>query len=149
MIKRIVLDGNEKREEETALSQEIFNQLTHLWQQSGVSNPARGDDFAGVDKTLQNGAHIILLVINEKPAATVWLTHDHRRIYLHHMSVLPELQSRGLGKILMQESLVYAKELKLQIKLEVHRANPAALKLYNSFGFSPLDGYVTMLRREV
>jgi ribosomal protein S18 acetylase RimI-like enzyme len=50
-----------------------------------------------------------------------------------------------LGKALLKTSLDRARVLNLQIKLEVHRDNKAAIGLYQNHGFKYLgdyDGYI-------
>ena len=125
-----------------------FAEAEKLWNLAGVGNPARGDDLAAVEKTLRHGGRLILLYADEQPVGTVWLTHDHRRLYIHHMAVHPEHQGRGLGKLLIQAALRYAARLKLQAKLEVHAGNAPANRLYASFGFDALDGYRLMIKRK-
>jgi len=81
--------------------------------------------------------------------ASVWLTDDGRRLYVHHMAVLPEWQGRGLGKRLMGVSVAIAAERGLQMKLEVARDNERALALYKRFGFEGLGDYEVMIRRRI
>jgi ribosomal-protein-alanine N-acetyltransferase len=155
----------------TGLTDSVFTDATLLWQLSGVGNPARGDDFRAVAKTLANGGRLVMLYntgdtpsagapneatlpvretsAGDEPVGTVWLTHDFRRMYIHHMAVHPHHQNKGCGKILMQEALKYAGELKLQAKLEVHSQNLPANKLYSHYGFEILDGYRLMIKRDV
>ncbi len=133
----------------TKLNEVYYQAASALWTISGVGNPARGDTFEAVEKTLINGGRLILVYEDNTAIGTVWLTHDHRRLYIHHMAVHPEYQNKGYGKILMQEALAFAKELKLQTKLEVHPDNLPANKLYAQFGFEALDGYRIMIKRDV
>lgn len=133
----------------TELTDKYFQDAASLWELTAIGNPARGDDFDAVQKTLVNGARLILLYHDEQAIGTVWLTHDHRRLYIHHMAVHPEHQGNGYGKILMQEAQNIAKELNLQAKLEVHEANKNAYKLYKEFGFTTLDGYHTLIKRNI
>ena len=131
----------------TRLTDEHFQVATELWNLTGVGNPARGDDFAAVEKTLKHGGRLVLLYVDGTPVGTVWLTHDYRRLYIHHMAVHPQYQNKGYGRILMQAAVRYASRLKLQAKLEVHAANAPANRLYLSFGFEALDGYRLMIKR--
>jgi ribosomal-protein-alanine N-acetyltransferase len=133
----------------TQLNETYYRAAVLLWELTGVGNPARGDSFQAVEKTLGNGARIILLYEDELAVGTVWLTHDYRRLYIHHMAVHPDYRNKGYGKLLMQEALVFAKELKLQAKLEVHPDNLSANKLYAQFGFEALDDYRIMIKRDI
>jgi ribosomal protein S18 acetylase RimI-like enzyme len=195
-----------------------------LWQAAGVGNPARGDTYAAVLKTLEHGGRLLLIYLQPvnqdadpakkimpsrvtaiqkqveqdtdpaktnmpsrvtaiqlpveqdadpaetlimqveknanipdqqdrhpalQPVGTVWLTHDFRRLYIHHMAVHPLHQNQGYGHLLMQAAVNYACELKLQAKLEVHPENLPANHLYSQYGFEALDGYRIMIRRNI
>ncbi|MDZ4121128.1 MAG: GNAT family N-acetyltransferase, partial [Candidatus Cloacimonadaceae bacterium] len=131
------------------LTAELYASLTELWMACGVGNPARGDSFEAVKHSLENGGVILLAFEDGAAAGTVWLTHDFRRLYIHHMGVMPGQQNRGIGKALLDEALQVCRELGYQAKLEVHRDNPAAIRLYQSSGFEALDGYITMINRSI
>jgi len=132
----------------TDLTKEQFVAVTTLWGLTGVGNAQRGDSFDAICHTLNHGARIILIYNEEIPVGTVWLTHDFRRLYIHHMAVHPNFQNQGFGKRLMEEALAVAKQLKLQAKLEVHKDNQIAYELYKSFGFQTLDDYHTLIKRD-
>ncbi len=131
------------------ITQEQFTEAAELWNLTGVGNPARGDTLEAVQKTLAHGGRMLLLYDDGLPVGTVWLSHDQRRLYIHHMAVRPERQHQGLGRRLLKQALAYASELQLQAKLEVHTDNPAALELYKSEGFQTLEGYLAMIKREI
>ena len=133
----------------TELNEAYYLAASKLWELSGVGNPARGDTYEAVEQTLLNGGRLVLVYDDDNAVGTVWLTHDFRRLYIHHMAVHPEHQNKGYGKLLMQEALKLAHELKLQAKLEVHPDNLPANKLYSQFGFEALDGYRIMIRRNI
>ena len=133
----------------TDLTESQYHEITEIWNLTGVGNPARGDTYEAVCHTLQNGGRIILALLDDKTVGAVWLTHDFRRLYIHHMAVLPEFQHQGIGKLLLTEALKVAKELKYQAKLEVNADNINAYKLYQSFGFEPLEAYHTLIKRDV
>lgn len=133
----------------TQLSPQLFAEISELWNLTGVGNPARGDNFEAVERTLEHGGVILMIRDHELPIGTAWLTHDYRRLYIHHMAVLPARQNQGIGGSLMQEAVKIASELGFQAKLEVHIDNPAANKLYSGFGFQPLTGYTSMIKRDI
>ncbi len=82
-------------------------------------------------------------------AGTSWMTCDGRRLLLHHFGILPEFQGKGLSKLLLKESLRFAKETGLQVKLEVHSSNHRAINLYNKFGFKLLKDYCIYIIRDI
>lgn len=125
-----------------------FPSLARLWSESGVANPARGDSLESIRETLGSGGRV-LVIGREEVLASVWLTDDGRRLYLHHMAVLPAWQRRGLGSRLMEASLRIARERSRQIKLEVHRTNLGAAALYRRYGFESLGDYKVMILRDL
>jgi len=133
----------------STLTDEQYKEISSLWEITGVANPARGDSLDAVNKTLEHGAKILLLYKENRPIGTVWLTHDFRRLYIHHMAVHPSFQNQGWGRMLLKEALKIASEMKLQAKLEVRSDNYPALHLYSSEGFEPLEGYQTLIKRKV
>lgn len=132
-----------------------FDSLLRLWSESGVANPSRGDTLASIHATLARQGRLLVIVKaageeaaeTEEVLASAWLTDDGRRLYLHHMAVLPSLQGRGLGRRLMEAAVAMAAERGMQMKLEVHRENRRALALYRDFGFEGLGDYEVMIRR--
>ena len=133
----------------TQLTETVYKEIMQLWLETGISNPLRNDSFEAVEFSLQHTGLILLAYEDAIPVGAAWLNHDFRRLYIHHMAVLPSSQNRGIGSLLMQEALVVAKELGYQAKLEVHRDNPAAMHLYKKFGFTELEGYLTFIKRNL
>jgi len=133
----------------TRLTVETYAQAMQLWLDTGISSPQRNDSFAAVEFSLQHTGLILLAYEDAIPVGTAWLNHDFRRLYIHHMAVLPSSQNRGIGSLLMQEAVKVARELGYQAKLEVHRDNPAARHLYEKFGFTELEGYLTLIKRDI
>jgi len=125
--------------------------VEELWTATGMGGAHRGDTAAVVRRTLDGGAR--LLVMEETASRTVvgtaWLTHDHRRSYLHHFGILPAYQGKKLANDLMAASLAAAKEMGLQCKLEVHRENVRAVTLYKKYGFNCLGDYDTYIIRKI
>ncbi len=128
-----------------------YQEITILWEKTEISNPKRCDTSEVIEKTLQCGGKFFVLVDIEKNLilGTSWLTNDGRRIYLHHFAVLPEYQGKGLSKPLMRESLRFAKQQQMQIRLEVHKNNVKALNLYKKYGFAYLGEYETYIIRNI
>ncbi len=131
------------------LSRETYAQLISLWDAAGVSNPARSDSYEAISLSLAHGGVILLASEAGAVLGSAWLTHDFRRLYIHHMAVLPLYQNKGIGTLLMREALSIAHNLGYQAKLEVHSENPSARHLYSKFGFQELSGYITMIKRDI
>ncbi|MFA6725527.1 MAG: GNAT family N-acetyltransferase [Candidatus Cloacimonadaceae bacterium] len=129
------------------LNEELYILLTSIWDKTGISNPERADSFHTIQRTLEYGGILLLAYVDAILAGTIWLTNDYRRLYIHHMAVLPEFQNQGIGRYLLQKAIEIADNQGLQAKLEVHSDNATALNLYRSMGFIELDGYLVMIRR--
>jgi len=126
--------------------------IMELWTATGLSRPERGDDEAAVERSIALGGAMLVMCngdAGEKIIGTSWMTFDGRRIHLHHFGITPAYQGRGLSGILLKESLKFVKEKGFQVKLEVHRTNKAAIKLYKKAGFEYLGDYDIYIVRDV
>lgn len=128
--------------------QNDFDELSKLWMESGVGSPARNDTQESIEECLRIGGALWLALDQNLIVGSAWLTYDGRRLYLHHMAVLPRYQNQGVGNLLMERCVAFGKEKNKQMKLEVHRANQRAIHLYQKYGFSALGDYDTYLLRE-
>ncbi len=128
-----------------------YSQVLTVWEKTGMGGKHRGDDKNAIKSTLQKGGELLVLIEKEsdKIVGTSWITNDGRRLYLHHFGILPDYQSKGLSKLLLIESLEIARQLNLQIKLEVHKDNNIAVNLYKKFGFKYLGDYDVYIIRDV
>jgi len=129
------------------LNENLYAEIISIWDKTGISNPERADSFDSIQRTLEHGGILLLAYMDAILVGTIWLTNDYRRLYIHHMAVLPEFQKQGIGRSLLQEAIQIADKQGLQAKLEVYSDNAAALNLYRSMGFKVLDGYLVMIRR--
>jgi ribosomal protein S18 acetylase RimI-like enzyme len=125
-----------------------YEQLQYLWEVTGMGGKFRGDNEAVIAKTINAGGKLFVLIHENKLIGSSWITNDARRLYLHHFGISPEYQGKGLSKLLLDESLKFARETKLQIKLEVHKDSEIALKIYKKAGFGYLGDYEVHIIRE-
>lgn len=130
-------------------NEDLFKKIEDLWIITGISNPARGDDYQVVARSLNAEGKIFTAWIDESLIGSCWLTSDTRRLYLHHMAVLKEYQNQKVGHLLMESAIRYARKLGLQMKLEVHESNVNAIHLYRKFGFEELSQYHSMIKRKI
>jgi ribosomal protein S18 acetylase RimI-like enzyme len=128
-----------------------FEEVNNLWVATEMGGIERGDDNEVIQRTIKSGGKLIILEHNptKELIGTSWLTHDNRRVYLHHFGIRPDYQGKGLSKILFNESLDFAKSLKMQIKLEVHKNNLKATELYKKGGFQYLGDYRVFIIRDL
>jgi ribosomal protein S18 acetylase RimI-like enzyme len=76
------------------------------------------------------------------------MTWDGRRIYLHHFGIQPARQHGGLGTKLAEVSLEWIRSTGHQVKIEVHKENKTAIKLYKKMGFISFEDYHLYMIRE-
>jgi len=127
-----------------------YPKLMQLWESLDLSNPMRGENNEVIENTLQIGGKLPIMETAEyQTIGTACLTNDGRRIYLHHFGIDKEWQNNGLAKRLLKECLQFAKEKKMQIKLELHKNNIAALQLYKKGGFKYLGDYLVFIIRDI
>ena len=127
-----------------------FEQVNKVWQHTKMGGAQRGDNLTIVLDTLKNGAKLLVLedITTNIVIGTSWMTHDFRRIYLHHFGILPDYQGKGLSKLLLKDSLEFAKSKQMQIKLEVHKTSAKAINIYKKAGFSFLGDYDVYIIRD-
>ena len=129
-----------------------FPSVEALWREAGMASPQRGDTADVVDRTLRHeGARLLVLEDAESGSlvGTSWMTCDGRRLHLHHFAVAERFRGRGLSKILLEASLRHAKAAGIQVKLEVHKANAAAVGLYRRAGFETIGDYEVYIIRDL
>jgi ribosomal protein S18 acetylase RimI-like enzyme len=129
-----------------------FPAVEALWKAVGMAAPQRGDSAEVIERTLRiESARLFVLEETDggRIAGTSWITCDGRRLLLHHFAVAPDLQGRGLSKILLRASLDQAREAGLQMKLEVARGNTRAVELYKKAGFKSLGDYEVYILRSL
>jgi ribosomal protein S18 acetylase RimI-like enzyme len=135
-------------------NEEDYNAVAQLWMLTDQGNPDRGDTNEVIHRTLQHGGKFLILELKskneiDKIIGTLWMTNDGRRVFMHHLGILPEYQGKGYSKLLLGEALHYIKKTGLQVKLEVHSSNIRAVKLYGKFGFKLLVGYGVYIIRDL
>jgi len=129
-----------------------FPGIMEVWSATGLSRPERGDDEATVERSIAIGGSMLVMCDEEddgKITGTSWLTFDGRRLHMHHFGITPAFQGQGLSAELLRESLRFVKEKGYQVKLEVHRTNEAALRLYKKAGFEYLGDYDVYIIRDI
>ncbi len=121
---------------------EDYSSIMQLWDETGLGGAHRGDGQQVIARSLRIGGKLLIAELSDGTlVGTSWMTFDGRRIHLHHVGVTPAYRRRGIGRLLSVESIRFAREKNVQIKLEVHQTNQAAVALYKSLGFQYLGDY--------
>jgi len=126
-----------------------YASLIELWENTDLTYPERDDDARSIAETLSVGGKLLVMIAKRDGAliGSSWMTCDGRRIYLHHFGIRTDFQRQGLGSWLAEESMNYIRKMKKQVKLEVHKDNRAAIRLYEKLGFFAFkDYYIYMIR---
>ncbi len=119
-----------------------YNAILELWRLTGLGGVQRGDNSQEIEHSIELGGKLLVAIDSDGTlVGTGWITFDGRRMHLHHVGVLPDYQRHGIGRLLSLESIRFAREKQIQIKLEVHRNNKAAVSLYKQLGFQYLGDY--------
>ena len=128
-----------------------YPHVTDIWERSGLNTPGRGDTAEVIENTLRRQGRLLVLVdtASDTVVGTAWLTNDGRRLNLHHFAIDPQFQGAGLSKPLLHEALRIAKEIGLQVKLEVHVDNERAIHYYEKAGFQRLGDYDVYIIRDL
>lgn len=129
---------------------EDFELLLDLWQKTDLTQPERGDSRESIECCNNHGGRLLIMEDTGKGRiiGSSWMTWDGRRIYLHHFGIHPDYQRRGLGTELAEKSVDWIREKRQQVKLEVHKENTAARKLYEKLGFFAFRDYDIYMIRE-
>ncbi|MCX7862285.1 MAG: GNAT family N-acetyltransferase [Bacteroidales bacterium] len=127
-----------------------YKEITELWDLTGLGGAHRGDNINIILNTIRAGGVFFILeqISTKKIVGTAWITNDQRRLYLHHFGIHPEFQGKKLSHLLAQACIDYGKNLQLQMKLEVHKNNIVAKKLYEQYKFKPLEDYEVFIIRQ-
>ena len=123
--------------------QEDFTEVESLWKETGVFRPERGDTSETILRCNRQGGKFLIMEeeTEHRIIGTSWLTWDGRRVHMQYFTVSPSVQGLGYGRKLALDSMSFARTKKAPIKLEVHRDNIPAVRLYRSMGFKILEGY--------
>jgi ribosomal protein S18 acetylase RimI-like enzyme len=128
-----------------------YDVLVSLWEKLGLGGKHRDDSPEVIKHTLDFGGKLLLMEISgsQELIGSSWITQDGRRSYIHHFGIKKDWQGKGLSKPLMEATLAFARQLRLQVKLEVGRSNLIASSLYRKYGFTPLGQYDVYILRDI
>ena len=128
-----------------------FEALEALWIELEMGAPERGDTPEIIQQTIDQGGKLILMFTEaeQELVGSSWITFDGRRLFLHHFGIRKSFQRQGNGTLLAIESLKFIKAKGYQVKLEVHKNNLAAVRLYEKLGFFAFKEYDLYMIRDI
>jgi ribosomal protein S18 acetylase RimI-like enzyme len=80
--------------------------------------------------------HIVLL--DSKPVGRLWVAPREGELHLVDIAVHPDLQSKGIGTVLVKRLQQEAVNARLPIRCTVFRFNPGSLRFHRRLGFTIL-----------
>ncbi|MCB8999566.1 MAG: GNAT family N-acetyltransferase [Bacteroidales bacterium] len=128
-----------------------YPQLLRLWKETGIGNPERGDNEKIIRNCLKIGGRLMIMedIRNNTLMGSCWITFDGRRMMLHHFAIKPDYQGKGYGTRLGEEAIAWLRKQGSQVKLEVHKENQIAKKMYKKLGFFAFTNYDIYMIRDI
>lgn len=128
-----------------------FEEIQNLWIKTGMGDSDRGDTAKTILRCNEHGGKLIVMKesLNNEIIGTSWITFDGRRLFLHHFGIKPAWQAKSLAKSLAEETLKFIALNGAQVKLEVHKNNFKAKKLYKDLGFIDFKDYEIYMLRDL
>jgi ribosomal protein S18 acetylase RimI-like enzyme len=78
--------------------------------------------------------HVVLL--DSKPVGRLWVAPGENELHLVDIALHPDLQSKGIGTVLIQRVQQEAAKARLPIRCSVFRFNPGSLRFHRRLGFT-------------
>jgi ribosomal protein S18 acetylase RimI-like enzyme len=78
--------------------------------------------------------HVVML--DGKPSGRLWVALLDSEYHLVDIAVHPQLQSKGIGTVLVQRLQQEAAKARLPIRCSVFRFNPGSLRFHQRLGFA-------------
>ena len=117
-----------------------YDGICEVWENHRGTNPV-DDSYDGFAKYLRrNPTTSFVAEDNGKIVGTILAGHDGRRGLFHHVSVLPEYQKQGIGKMLVDNAMdALEKEGITKVLLVVFKDNDNGNAFWEHIGFTKRD----------
>ena len=117
-----------------------FDGICEVWKNHEGTNPV-DDSAEGFAKySRRNPTTSFVAEDNGKIVGTILAGHDGRRGLFHHVSVLPEYQKQGIGKMLVDNAMdALEKEGITKVLLVVFKDNDNGNAFWEHIGFTKRD----------
>ena len=114
-----------------------YNGICEVWKNHGGINPV-DDSAEGFAKYIRrNPSTSFVAEDNGKIVGTILAGHDGRRGLFHHVSVLPEYQKQGIGKMLVDNAMdALEKEGITKVLMVVFKDNDNGNAFWDHLGFT-------------
>ena len=121
----------------TAFEERHRSDVIALWTKCGLTRPWNDPD-KDIDRKLtdRNGAFLVLTQAGSV-IGSVMVSYDGHRGSIYYLSIDPERQSAGLGKMMMEHCERLLIDMGCpKINLFVRRGNEAVMSFYDKLGYS-------------
>lgn len=115
------------------------------WNEHYPSNEAfqkdidRGELFVVEEKNTVQGTIVISTVMDEEYKPIQWLTPNGNSVYIHRLSVHPNLQGKGLAQQMMDFAENHAREHRfVSVRLDTFSQNKRNQRFYEQRGYQKL-----------
>jgi ribosomal protein S18 acetylase RimI-like enzyme len=130
-----------------AFSEEDYDAVVHVWREAGLTiKPS--DALPELRKVMDRNPGLFLVMeMDGAVCGAVIGAWDGRRAWVYHLAVLPALQGRGLGRMLMdalERRLIAIGATK--VNLLVERGNAGVANFYGKLGYAA-DELLFMTKR--
>lgn len=121
-----------------AFRESDYDAVVHVWRDAGLTiKPS--DTLPELRKLIERNPGLFLVAEDEGAVVgTVIGAWDGRRAWIYHLAVLPALQGRGIGRLLMKELEGRLRAVgATKLNLLVEQANAGVAEFYRSLGYAP------------
>ena len=124
---------------------ESYELVVDLWIKSGISVGST-DTREELERMLQRNPNIFLIgKINNSVIGVVMGGFDGRRGYVHHLTIDPDYQRRGYGKIIMADLIEKFRKIGVhKIHLFIEKYNKDVVEFYRNLGWEIRDDLIMM-----
>ncbi len=127
-----------------------YDLLVHLWKQAELPFKSQGRDSRTHIKIEMNNANEIFLLgfVQDKPVATVLVTHDGRKGWINRMAVVPDFQKKGIARQMVKASEDWLIEQGIGIfACMIESYNDASFQAFQHMGYVPFEGIHYLTKR--
>jgi GNAT superfamily N-acetyltransferase len=109
-------------------------QITATQKEELMRMQFRGQMSAYTQMYPNSCCHVVLL--DSKPVGRLWVAPGENELHLVDIALHPDLQSKGIGTVLIQRVQQEAEKARLPIRCSVFRFNPGSLRFHRRLGFT-------------
>jgi len=112
-------------------------QVVDLWNQCNLIVP-QNNSHEDIKKKIEFQPNLFFVgTVNDEVVASIMVGYEGHRGWINYMAVLPEYQSKGFGRQLVDKAMTELRKLGcLKVNLQVRENNKEVIEFYKNLGFS-------------